>query len=361
VTRIAIYPADLGGCGHYRLIWPARALQAQGVDIDLVLPNEPQERQLQAQWYEDDDQIEVVDVIAPDADIVVIQRPIDRHRVAAIEHLQAKGVRVVVEIDDDFDNVHPRNIAWPRLQPHLSAHRNRLWLHEACQQADMVIVSTPALADRYGSHGRVRVVRNRIPARYLEQTAEPHDGVVVGWSGSVATHPDDLQVMGGGLATALRATGAELAVVGTGKGVRKLTGIDHAPRSSGWRPIFEYPQALAQLDIGIVPLAMTPFNAAKSHLKGLEMSAVGVPFLASPTPEYERYCAEGAGTVVRKPRDWERALKRLIRNDRGEREDMAERAREVASGHTIQAHCGEFLAAWTAALDRHPVQEDSYA
>lgn len=293
-------------------------------------------------------------MIPPDADIVVLQRPIDRHRVTAIEHLQRHGVRVVVEIDDDFDNVHPRNIAWPRLQPHLSADRNRDWLHRACERADMVIVSTPALAARYGAHGRVRVVRNRVPARYLEYRAEPHEGLFVGWSGSVATHPDDLQVLGGSLARALRATGAEMAVVGTGKGVRKLTGIDHDPLAVGWRPIFEYPQALAQVDVGIVPLALTPFNHAKSHLKGLEMAAVGAPFVASPTDEYRWFTAQGVGLLAERPKDWEKRLRRLL-TDHGWREELSERGREVAAGHTIQGHAEEWWGAWCAALDREPV------
>jgi hypothetical protein len=336
------------------LIWPARALQADGADIDLVLPNEPQERQLRAQWLARDGDTHVVDVTPPDADIVVMQRPIDRHRVHGLEHLQRHGVRVVVEIDDDFDTVHPRNIAWPRLQPQFSPDRNKQWLHRACELADMVVVSTPALAERYGKHGRVRVVRNRIPARYLTYDAEPHDDLYVGWSGSIATHPDDLQVMGPSLARALRSTGARMAVVGTGKGVKRITGIDHDPVSPGWRPIAEYPEALAQVDVGIVPLADTAFNRAKSCLKGLEMASVGVPFLASPTEEYCWLHAQGAGWLAANPRMWERSLKQLVVNA-DHRAEMAATGREVAGRHTIQAHAHEWHDAWCSALDRTPV------
>ena len=355
-TRVVVYPSDLGGCGHYRCIWPGRALQAEGVDVDVVVPNEPQERQLRAQWRERHDGVtEIIDVIPPDADVVVMQRPIDRHRVEAIGHLQRHGRRVVVEIDDDFDAIHPRNIAWPKLQPHISADRNRNWLHRACELADMVVVSTPALAARYGRHGRVRVVRNRIPARYLTVEGEQRtDGqLYVGWSGSIETHPDDLQVMGGGLAQALRSTGAQLAIVGTGRGVRKITGIDHQPLACGWRPLPEYPEALAQFDVGIVPLNDTPFNRAKSWLKGLEMAAVGVPFVASPLPEYVELGA--AHELLTSPAEWKRGIRRLLLDEQL-RADVAGRGRELAARHTVQEHAHEWWEAWTASLDRQEVR-----
>lgn len=354
-TSVAIYPADLGGCGHYRCIWPARALQAEGAAIDLVLPHEPAERQLQAQWYQGlDGETHIVDVVAPDADVVVFQRPLHRKYPPAIQALQAKGVRVVVEVDDDFDRIDPRNVAWPYVQPHLSPDRNTEILHESCRLADMVVVSTPALASVYGRHGRVRVVRNRVPARYLDVTRDDQGGLYVGWSGSIETHPDDLQQMGPGLARALRATGAELAIVGTGKGVRRLTGVDHNPLACGWRPLPEYPEALAQFDVGVVPLALTPFNEAKSWLKGLEMAAVGVPFVASPTGEYRELAVLGVGTLARRPREWATQLRALL--DSPElRADSAGSARAVVASMTIQNRAEDWWNAWTSALDRTEV------
>src|SRR5690606_28606720 len=38
--KIYVYPADEYGCGYYRLIWPAQALQAQGHDIQIVMPKQ---------------------------------------------------------------------------------------------------------------------------------------------------------------------------------------------------------------------------------------------------------------------------------------------------------------------------------
>jgi len=344
--RVLAYPADQGGCGFYRLLAVCRHLIAQGHDIDYVVHDDPPERQLQAKWMErTDGVVEVLDVVAPDVDVVVFQRPLQAKYATAIPALQRKGVRVVVEIDDDFEHVEPRNISWKAVQPNLSPGRNREHLRRACELADLVTVSTPALAAVYGRHGRVVVLPNYVPAAYLRIRQEAHDGLYVGWSGSIDTHPDDLQMCGTGVQRALLATGANMAVVGTGKGVKGALGLSQVPLACGWRSLQDYPDAVAQFDVGIVPLNPSPFNEAKSWLKGLEMASVGVPFIASPTQQYRALTSLGAGMLAESPRQWEGMLKRLLR-DVGWREEVAARGREVAATLTVEANAWRWLEAW---------------
>jgi glycosyltransferase involved in cell wall biosynthesis len=348
--RVLAYPADTGGCGFYRLIHACRTLIAQGAEVDYVVHDDPAERQLQAQWYVDDDgRTHVVDVLDPGADVVVLQRPLQAHLPGAIRKLQAKGVRVVVEIDDDFEHISPRNISWKSVQPHLSPGRNRAHLREACELADLVTVSTPALAAVYAPHGRFVVIPNCVPESYLLIRQDPHDEVYVGWSGSTETHPDDLQVCGNGIARALAATGAKMAIVGTGKGVKARLGLGDIPLASGWRTLGDYPDALSQFDVGIVPLELTAFNEAKSWLKGLEMAAVGVPFVASPTQQYRELTDYGAGILAETPRQWEGIVKRLVR-DEGHRANMANLGRAVAERWTIERNIERWSDAWSKAL-----------
>lgn len=359
--KINVYPADMGRCGH-RLIWPAEALAAQGADVDVITMERPDEDQVQAQWGEFfDGTHRVVDVLAPDADVVVLQRPLRKGLVDSIPVLQAKGTKVVVEVDDDFTHMSQRNASWRDCHPVATYTRHKLpdgttkvithggpdrnWQHlaRACRDADLVTVSTPALAKRYGAHGRVRVVPNHIPASYLLIEREPHDGVYVGWTGSVETHPDDLQVCGAGVARAVRSTGATFAVIGTGKGVQRNLGLDEQPMVCGWVPLDEYPKAVAQLDVGIVPLELTAFNEAKSALKGLEYAALGVPFVASPTGPYLFDLA--VGWHARKPKDWERMVRILIESAEG-RAELRGRGREWAATQTVEGNCGQWLEAW---------------
>jgi hypothetical protein len=348
---IKVYPADMGGCGFYRTIWPGQELTRQGATVEVILPTDPEERQLTARWREfADGSREVVSVVRPEADVVVMQRPLQQVLADSIPILQAMGVRVVVEIDDDFEAISARNVSWSAVDPKRHPERNRDHLRRACERADLVVCSTPALAARYGAHGRVRVVRNRVPAWYLAVEREPHDGVYVGWSGSIETHPDDLQVTGGGVMRALRTTDATFAVIGTGKGVRKALGLGSEPVACGWVPIERYPYMLAQLDVGIVPLELTPFNQAKSALKMMEMAALGVVPIVSPTEENGWLHMQGVGINVLHPRGWEGAVKQLVK-DEDYRIETSERGRLVMRDHTIEGNAGEWFDAWAAAVN----------
>lgn len=356
--KIHAYPADVGGCGMNRIIWPGEALRDQGADVTVIRADEPADRQIQAVWVDTGDaDRRVVGVIAPEADIVVLQRPLTDTLVEAIKQLQARGVRVVVDIDDDFEAIHPRNVSFRTVHPKHSPRRNWRFLAEACRIADWVVVSTPTLAKVYGSHGRVSIVRNCVPAHYLDYVRPWHEGVWVGWSGSTLTHPCDLQVTRGAIGRALAGTDATFAVVGAGKGVQRALDLAVTPRASGWQEIDIYPQMVAELDVGIVPLELTRFNQAKSALKLMEMSALGVAAVGSPTSENVRMADLGVGLIAANPRQWEGVVRRLV-NDEPFRLDVAARSREAMRPHTYEARCGEWFAAWTECT-KYPSRKDN--
>lgn len=319
----------------------------------------------------------------PDTDVVVLQRPLLRWKGGLIDALQRAGVAVVVEIDDDFGAVHPRNAAWPdahrewmrdaearrrglleggpvetlsrsgrvwRRFAGVLADESDLWLRRACKAADLVTVTTPALAERYAPHGRVAVLPNLVPERYLSVGAAPRDGVTVGWGGTVATHPDDLEVTGGGVGRAVAETGARFEVVGDGEGVQSALALESPPEVAGWVDLDDWPSALARFDVGVVPLAESRFNAGKSALKMLEMAAVGVPAVVSPTPDNVRLARMGVGLLAADAAHWRQWVRLLVERE-GAREDLAGRGREVAAGSTYEAHAGRWWDAWAQALD----------
>lgn len=347
--RVKVHPADEGGCGHYRLIWPTRALHAQDHDVkleyDFTYP---------CVWQPSAFGDRVIGLMAdPEADVVVLQRPLHRNRYELIQALQARGIAVVVEVDDDFHAIHPRNAAWKNTNPLVNRDMNRDWLAKSCAIADLVIVSTPSLARRYGAHERVVVIRNCVPEHYTRIDGGAYTemflsrpDLALGWSGSVATHPDDLQATGGTIQSSLDATGATFQVVGTGVKVAEKLGLSVDPGATGWVPIEAYPEALQTFDVGIVPLAPTEFNEAKSALKGLEMAAVGVPFVASPTTEYRWLADQGIGWTADTPDDW-RTLTAQLLVDRVHREALSEAWRgEVAEHHTIERNAHLWWEAW---------------
>jgi hypothetical protein len=359
-VRVGVYPADAGGCGWYRLRFPAQALAAQGADVQVL-------DGLSAVWRDAADGTpELMDIIPPPVDVVVIQRPLTRNLALAVPMLQAHGIAVVAEVDDDFTTVPPGNPAWLEIHPKRNPERNARWLSEALRQCDLLTVSSPALMARYGSAARRAVMlRNMIPERYLSVSGaclempdpawergtgrnlyeDPVPPLVVGWPGTPSTHPGDLEVSRGAVAAAVRETGAMFGAIGS-QATARVLGI---PASHAvWRPwtsIEDYPEAVAALDVGIAPLMDSAFNRAKTALKGLEYAALGVPFVHSPLPEYIWL---GAGVPAHNPRVWERELKRLLTDDAW-RIELAEQGRERASGLTYERNCGRWWDAWQLA------------
>jgi len=358
----------MGGCGHYRVIWPATAVHhnaGDDIEVDLRTVDDGG-----AAFPVRVDRLASAKAGRPvlldeldgqvDADVVVLQRPLTGDLVTVIRALQRQRIAVVVELDDDFEHIDPRNTAWSTVQPHLedlNGGRSYRHLRAACELADLVTVSTPALAELYGRHGRVRVIRNYVPRGYLHiepPNAAEVDYVRVGWSGNIDTHPNDLPVTRGAIGRVCRELGVPFHIVGDNDPrLTRALGLDAGTKiahTGGWLPLAKYPVGMSLLDVGIVPLDLTPFNEAKSYLKGLEWAAVGVPFAASPTGEYRHLAALGAGDIVERPKDWHRTVRRLA-VDGDYRAERAQDGKRVASRLTIEDHVDEYVDAWQVALD----------
>lgn len=344
--KVYAFPADQQGCGYYRIIWPSEALRNMGVDVEIMGPGQ---RDSGLQGVMDNDG-RMVDVRIPeDADVIVLQRVSHIHIAQAIRLIRAKGVAVVVELDDDLTCIDPRNPAFGLLHP-TGPHPEHSWHNtmDACRDATMVVVSTPNLLKRFAPHGRGVVYENYIPYRMLEIPRVDH--ALIGWGGSVHSHPTDLQVMGSSVQRLLN-DGAQLGIVGNGEGVLDAWGLPlTTPLAvSGVVPLDLWGAALAQLGVGVAPLADTKFNASKSWLKMAEMAAVGVPCVGSPRAEYSRLAAMGVGITAKDPNDWYRKLTLLTTNAQA-RQEMSEKGRAVMAGMTIEGNAWKLAEIWKDAL-----------
>lgn len=347
-VRVLVWPADHDACAAYRLEMPARAV-ADATDWQVTYTEKGVSALWSCEWEGKMPPLAARPLALErlDADVVVMQRPTRHFWSDMIPLLQEQGIKVVVDMDDDFDAIPPNHVSHQLFDPVASPPRNRNWARLACRRADLVTVTTPALLDRYG-FGHGVVLPNLIPERYLKVEPEAQM-MVAGWSGSVGTHPGDLQVTGGSVARALEASpGWGFHVVGSGQGVRAALGLDEEPTNTGaqWVPFARYPDKLAELSVGIVPLEDSAFNRAKSGLKLLEMSAVGVPTVASPTPDNRRVNRLGMGVLADRPADWLKQLRALMRSA-DYRADLACRSREAAAGQTVEAHAERWVRAWS--------------
>lgn len=340
---IYAYPMDRTGCGKYRITWPAEVLIARGAPITLIGPGEDGGISAKLNGRK-----EVTGVVIPDdCDTVVLQRPDNETLVDTIPFLKREGIRVIVEIDDDLAAVSSRHPGWLWMHPKTDTGRSWKAVEQACEWADVVVASTPALLSRYAKHGRGVVIRNCLPDHFFDFDFEKDEDVTVGWGGAIISHPDDLRVVGPSLAQ-LR---IKAKIVGpvpidlnthqeAPEKARRLLGVD--AEFTGPVEFEEWIPAIGKLHVGLAPLEMTRFNVGKSWLKPLEYSVAGVPFVASNTPEYIEL---GAGLIADKPKAWRVLLKRLIDSELFRAEE-AERNFKIAEQCRVSDHADSWREVW---------------
>lgn len=352
--KVLVIPADRHGCGAHRLIWPSEELRRSGHDVTVV---DPGARRLELQMTGD----EVVGVnLDPAYEVVVMQRVSHAYLAQAVGVLRRQGHAVVVDVDDDLAAIHPANPAFAWLHPNKHPEKTvagapnlHSWANvaRACRDATLVTATTPALQQRYAAHGRGVVLPNYLAEHYY---GVPHeDSDLVSWPAALHSHPDDPAAVGPAVAR-LVGEGHRFRGYGLADDLGRAFGVprEHWSRIEGYRESIEledWPLKLAELGIGLAPLADTRFNAGKSWLKILELSAAGVPWVGSPRAEYQRLHQLGCGVLVDRPKDWYSRVRRLV-GDPALRADLSESGRAVASELRLRDHAWRWMEAWEHAL-----------
>ena len=342
--RVVVCKTKYSGLSYHRVEEPARAVNEAAVGVQVTVA-----QGLTTTMSRGSDPV-VLDVDDQGADVVVLQLPKTVELLQCMRILQARGVAVVVEIDDLLSGV-PFGHQGHGIVRSGSAQRAA----DCAREADMVTVTTPALREEYARHGRGTVVPNAIPRRLAELTPayeRTADVVEVGWTGNVLGHPYDLQVMGSGLEQALAATQglSRFTVLGQKFDMQHRLGLTTDPREVLWLPdVDSYIRAVGELfDIGIAPLRIDKFNTAKSWLKVLEYSARGVYSVRSPSAEYERL---GLGWRAKAPRDWAKAITKAVQDPDWRREQAAAAHRTVLDQHLTEHTVPLWLGAWQRAAE----------
>jgi len=321
------------GSANYRLIYPAEQLAKDGHDVQLI------------DLSDTDDEVEV-----RQSEVAVVSRPVRESHADLVEQLAAIGTRVVVDLDDDIEHLVPEHALYGFNTKHL---------HRALAACHRLVVTTPALADTYADYRPV-VVPNMAADFMTDIRPGPmhKQRPLLGWFGGLGSHPNDLQQTGHGVWAAMLAAPADLGFVGAvvyPDGSDNLAAYKERLRVPPDHPIhwrsylfdpIELWSAVACFDVGLAPLQPCQFNAAKSNLKGIEYAAVGVPFVASPTPEYRSLALQGVGLLADTPVTWKRRILELLR-DRGLREEITLNGRIYARLNSYTTRAGEFWDAWT--------------
>jgi glycosyltransferase involved in cell wall biosynthesis len=219
--------------------------------------------------------------------------------------LHDAGIAVIWDSDDDVTAL-PRGSPNYRQFGGMRGQRTWVEMQTMIRLADAVTTPSPMLAERFRTVGQrhVHVIENQLPIVSPPKLSGA-EGVVVGWVAGLE-HGTDVKALD------LRSVFSR--VLDARPDVRVETvGVTLDLGSSRYRrtrivQLAELASQIERFDIGVAPLADTPFNRARSNIKLKEYAALGVPWLASPVGPYLGLGEDQGGRLVEDDRWFEEVV-----------------------------------------------------
>lgn len=266
LPRIAVHYADTSGCGHYRMIAPARALSKGGV----------------AQAWSSCTYFTNPELARVQFDSVILQRPFnERHKPAIQTYRKYSNAFLVYELDDLLTNLPVKSAHYKEISADLIAN-----FKEGVGYCDRFVVSTEYLKEAFRDlHDDIVVVPNFIDwelwkdCRSLRHTANKPR---VGWVGGIG-HSGDLEI--------LNDVVSELAdeVDWVFMGMCLDSFRPYVKEIVSGVEFLKYPARMAglHLDLALAPLEYHPFNEGKSNLRLMEYGVLGIPVICTDILPYQ--------------------------------------------------------------------------
>lgn len=246
-----------------------------------------------------------------------------------------RGVRLVVDMDDDYWHLDPTN---PARQVWSAEMLARLEANMA--GSDIVTAASTRLAEEIRQHTDtpVVVIPNGLEAQLLgEVRVYDRPRVRVGWAGTSST-VYELPLAARALRRIADYPQVDVRLVGIPPVQAAAAGAGHEHvKTLGWLDTpGKYLEGVASFDVWVAPYRDTPFNRAKFPTKALEAGFLGIPLIASNVGAYAEAVEHGVtGFLVDHDHEWGRYLKMLV----GEpelRRQMGLAARAKASASILQ-------------------------
>jgi GT2 family glycosyltransferase/glycosyltransferase involved in cell wall biosynthesis len=338
--RVLLLPERLGNgllspCAYIRLVQPFHHL-AEREGFDLVLGD--------------------LDTALHDRpDVIVTHRyalPSPEAAESLARHARRSGIGLLYDLDDDLLSIPPDHPEAALLRPRTRTVRRMLRL------ADQVWVSTPALAAGL-SHPAISVVPNGLDERLWGTPPAPRPyrfGPARVLYMGTATHDADLALV-------MPALG-RLRQVFHDRVAFDLMGVTRATDLPPWlnrvpmpaMAAASYPGFVAWItdqpawEVGLAPLADSPFNRGKSAIKTLDYAALGLAVLASDVAPYRGSLADGPGgrLLPADPDAWFEAIASLLREPDRRRAMAAAAVEAYQANGTLAAQAATRQAAWRA-------------
>ena len=274
-------------------------------------------------------------------DVVILQRIMHDNVDQSIRFGQESGQIVINDLDDWYWGLDPNNEAFKASHPKHNPVENTHFYAKNMRASDYITTSTPYLAQRIKEKfGKDPILLpNCIDVERFIPVDHDVDTPTVGWAGSTSHRSGDIETLRGIFERFLREGQIKMLHAGdaiTSPSFASMIGLpDEMVERTPRRTTEEYPEMLT-MQIGIVPLRDTPFNMAKSAIKGLEYAASGIPFIAAALPSYSDLRSQwGDGFyIAKRPIDWVKATKKLL--DRSHREELQQFLLAAVQKHDIR-------------------------
>jgi hypothetical protein len=320
--QIAVFADEHDASSQYRALEPMNELVQRGHDMLLNGPPE-----------------------VASFDVALISRHQEEQLQNIARFLRRAGLGLIWDLDDA---VH----AAPHLKRgSLKAQQTAAFIGRMLRAADVVTTTCEPLAAAYREMGAqsVHVIENYLGPNFTDLGDPPRrNGVVLGWA-AWSDHQADWEQM------ELRPVVERLLEAHRDLRVESIGPIDLGLPAERYTRIDTVPfealgQHLTRFDIGIAPIADTPFNNGRSNIKVKEYAAAGAAWLASDTGPYRGLGEAQGGRLV--PDDgWYEQIDLLVKKDRVRRK-LAKQGRKWAREQTIGKHFSQWEAVLAEALER---------
>jgi glycosyltransferase involved in cell wall biosynthesis len=250
---------------------------------------------------------------------VLVQRHVDLTPSLALERAAAASRRLIYDVDDAIWLAGRPSGGHP-LGALKGAARKVRWLAE---RAEHVIAGNEILAERLSRHSNaVTVVPSLVdPASCALRRHEQGEVLTLGWVGSPTTAPY-LHDIAPVLERYGRRSTRPVRLLVVGGSAPRLDAVRVEERT--WSPAAER-EALAETDIGLMPLRDTPWTRGKCAYKALQYMACGIPAVVDDVG-ISAATVGGAGCVAAGAAQWLDALDALA-EDAGLRARLGELGR----------------------------------
>ena len=263
-------------------------------------------------------------LVCSQADIIVVQRNLIGPVLSAIQHWKARDKVVIADFDDAYNLMPPSNVSYAYWHQGLVKGSNG--------QVDKIdpppltqfkwglrlvhAATTPSkrLGDDWRSYTEIHYLPNYIDLeKYQRAVAEPHEGVIIGWGGSMS-HLQSFKESG--LISALKAVcqkrpDVKVMLCGSDTRIGNLLDLPINQKIlQPWVPYNDWAQTLSKFDIGLAPL-YGAYDDRRSWIKVLEYMVMKIPWVASEGPASNELRPYG-WLVKNTAGAWERVLLDMI-------------------------------------------------